>query len=186
MIKNKKAQIAGKKVLFYIIFAVVAATTAMILISITITDASEINRVPPGLEEYIIINRFLYSPDCFAYKDETIGRAYPLIEWSNFTNNNLRYCYNLNSTIVKGFELTLTIKNEKKEKEEKTILTANWEGILRKKTVKRVLVLKDGKLYNGELTIGIQDKLKSDVNLEDILKKGDAGGGGAGGVYEKE
>ena len=91
----------------------------------------------------------------------------------------MRYCYNLNSTIVKGFELTLTIENEKKEKEEKTISTANWQGLLRKKIEKRVMVLKEGKLYNRVLTISIQNEM----HLEPLTfpTGGSGGGGGAGG-----
>lgn len=179
MIKNKKATIAGRKVLFYIIFAFIAAITALILVYMTTTDASEIDNMPIGLEQYVLINRFMYSPDCFAYNDESIDRAYPLIDWSKFTDGNLRYCYNLNSTIVKGFELTLTIENEKKEKEEKTISTANWQGLLRKKIEKRVMVLKEGKLYNRVLTISIQNEM----HLEPLTfpTGGSGGGGGAGG-----
>ena len=158
MFKNKKATIAGRKVLFYIIFAIIATITVMILIDIIITGASEISKIPPGLEEYVIINRFLHSPECFSYKDADIERAYPLIDWKIFTGESLRRCYNFNSSSIKGFELTLIVESE--EKNEKTISTANWEGFLRKKITKDVLVLKDNKVYNGKLTIGIQNENK--------------------------
>jgi len=156
MFKNKKATIAGRKVLFYIIFAIIATITVMVLIEIIITDISEINRIPPRLEEYVIINRFLHSPECFAYKDDDIGRVYPLIDWKRFTDGNLRYCYNADSGSVKGFKLSLTIENGKEERG--PISTANWEGFLRKKITKDVLVLKENDIYNGELTIAIQNE----------------------------
>lgn len=158
MIKNKKATIAGRKVLFYIIFAFAAAITALLLIYITTTDASELHKIPAGLETHLAISRFLYSPACFAYEDESIGRSYSLIDWSKFTDSILRNCYPINSTKVKGFELTLTIENKEKQKQEKTISTANWEGLLSKKIEKKVVVLKEEKYYNGKLEIGIQNE----------------------------
>lgn len=160
MIKNKKAQIAGRKVLFYMMFGFIAAATALVLLYITTTDNSKISRIPAGLEEYILINRFIHSPDCFAYEAKLIDRAYPLIDWEKFTDGSLRYCYNFNSTKIKGFELTLIIENEEKQKHEKTISTANWQGLLRKKIEKNVIVLKEGKEFNGKLIIGIQDEKK--------------------------
>lgn len=179
MINSRRATIAGRKVLFYMIFALVAAATAFILVYVTTTDASEIDNMPLGLEEYILINRFLHSPECFAYKDESIDRIYSFIDWSKFTDASLRHCYNLNSTIVKGFELTLTIQNEKNEKEEKTISTANWEGMLRKKTETKIMVLKEGKIYRGVLVISIQNE--ASLEPTNPFQKGSSGGGGAGG-----
>ncbi len=151
---NKKATAAGRKVLFYMIFGIISMITVMVLINIIADGLSEISRIPPGLEEYVIINRFLHSPECFAYNDINTERAYPLIEWESFADGNLRYCYNADSQEARGFKLTLKIDD--KEKSEKTVSTANWEGFLRKEIKKGVLVLKDGKQYNGELIIGIQ------------------------------
>jgi len=153
MFKNKKATIAGRKVLFYIIFAIVATITVMVLLEIIITDISEINKMPPGLEEYVIINRFLHSPECFAYKED--GRTYILIDWEKFAKGHLEYCYNTDSKDVRGFKLGLKIKDNERE-----ISTKNWEGFLRKEIRKNVFVLKDGKHYDGNLTIAIQNENK--------------------------
>ena len=105
----------------------------------------------PG-ELYLIAytQRFINSPNCFAYQDET-GRAYPgILDWDKFTNESLRRCFFTRDEWDVGFQLTLQNLDEKK-----VIETENYYQF-REKRVEYVLIRKDEQLFKGNLSIGLQ------------------------------
>ncbi len=117
------------------------------------SNKSEIAEILPGLEDYLLSQRFLNSPLCFALKDEDSSRIYPLvIDSEKFNTNNLNKCYDAKDTKVKAYRLTLNYENEKT-----TINTKNWQGFLKKAETKKVFVYDKGNIKIAELFIEMQD-----------------------------
>ena len=150
---NKKADMSARKIIFYGIFGFLAVVAFLLLVWITSTNRSEISKIPPNLENHLLVQRFLNSPFCFAFQDEEINKIYPgIIDLTKFNEDNLNKCYNAEDTNVKAYRLTLSYNNEKI-----SINTKNWEGFLKKAETKHVSVYDDGIIQRGELLIEMQD-----------------------------
>lgn len=153
--RDKKAQISGRKMLFYAIFAFMAAITFLFTIHYVGSQRSEIAKPPFGVPDYLVSYRFLNSPDCFAYEDQESDRAYPwTIDLGKFNPKNLNNCYNTKDTKVKAYRFTLSFRDYKS-----TIATSNWEGFLKKAETKTVSVYNNDRLESteAELFIEMQD-----------------------------
>ena len=108
---GKKSQIASRKIVFYIIAAIVISIAFLLLVLIIPSKKSEIAIIPDGLENYLLTQRFFNSPSCFAFafQDEKTSRAYPwIIDLAKFNQNNLNDCYDANNKDVKAYRLTLS------------------------------------------------------------------------------
>ena len=153
MFSNKKSQIVGRKMIFYVIFGFVAVITFFVILSFASSNRSEISIIPFGLENYLSSQRFLNSQLCFVFQDKDTVRTEPWqIDIEKFTQENLNKCYNAEDTNVKAYRLTLNYNNEKI-----TITTKNWEGFLKKAETKKVTVYDKGKEQRAELFIEMQD-----------------------------
>jgi len=152
---NKRAEV-GSKIIFYMVFAFIATVTAGLLVYIITSEIAGISKIPPGLEEYLLVKRFTYSKDCFV--DESTG----IISWDKFTDITLRDCYNTDSNSVKAFRLSLSIidSNGKITEEIDSITTENYDGFFTKKIEKDIEILKDSKTYAGKLTIYVENENK--------------------------
>lgn len=149
---NKKSSISGRKVLFYAIFSVIAAISAMLILYFVSSNKSAIAEIPFGLEDYLITQRFLNSPLCFTFQDES-GRTYPwIINLEKFNQANLDKCYQASDTKVKAYRLTLSYGNGKS-----TIATKNWEGFLKRAETKQIFVYNKGNIQKAELFMEMQD-----------------------------
>ncbi len=108
---SKKSQIASRKIVFYIIAAVVISIAFLLLVWIIPSKKSEIALIPPSLENYLLTQRFFNSQSCFAFQDEKTNRVYPwIIDLAKFDQNNLDKCYDANNKDVKAYRLTLSYK----------------------------------------------------------------------------
>ena len=149
---SSKAVMSGSKIVFYIIFAIVAALTFLLIVYMVSTDKSKIAVIRPGLEDYLLIQRFLLSSNCFVYQDDS-GRVHPwTIDLEKFNENNLNKCYFAENTNVKAFRLTLSYGTFKS-----TLSTKNWEGFIKMAETKKVYVYDNGQIKQGELFIEVQD-----------------------------
>ena len=150
---NKKADISGRKVVFYIIFGFMAAMAFLIIVFLIPSKASEISTIPRGLEDYILINRLLNSKDCFAFQDQAAKRTYEgIIDISKFNQQNLDKCYSEKDTSLKAYRIELQYENEKK-----SIATANWEGFLSESQKFGVNTIINGKIKRGIIQVDIQN-----------------------------
>ncbi|MAG29121.1 hypothetical protein CL632_03190, partial [bacterium] len=105
---NKKASIAGRKVIFYIYAAIAIAISFLFLVWIVPTSKSEIAIIPPNLENYLVSQRFFSSPECFAFQDEIPDEVHPrMIDLEKFNEDSLNSCYDAINTDVKAYQLTL-------------------------------------------------------------------------------
>lgn len=150
---NKKAEISARKMIFYIVSIPVIVIAFLLLVSILPTIKSEIAKIPPGLEDHLLVQRFLNSPLCFAFLDKETNKVYPrTIDLTKFNEDNLNRCYDAEETNVKAYRLTLVYNNEKI-----TINTRNWEGFLKKSETEYVFVFDEGETQGAKLLIEMQD-----------------------------
>ena len=105
---DKKSLIAGRKVIFYIYAAIAISISFLFIVWIVPTSKSEIAMIPPNLENYLLSQRFLSSPECFTYEDESINKVYPWrIDLEKFNQDSLNSCYNAIDTGVKAYTSTI-------------------------------------------------------------------------------
>lgn len=151
--KKAETDISARKVIFYIVFGILASITFLLIAFLVPVNASEISQIPEGMENYILIQRFLSSPLCFAYVDKDTGRAYPgLIDTGKFTQANLDGCYDAKDSNAKAYRLTSNYW-----KDTKTIQTTNWEGFLAKAQTEKIKVYDNGLINDAALFIEMQE-----------------------------
>ena len=144
----KKSQIGGRKQLFYLIVGVLAVLLFLFITVFVSFDRSSIASIPPGLENYLMTQRFLSSP-CFAFQDKDTKRVYPLlIDLEKFSEANLNNCYSASETNVKAYRLTLGTSAAK---------TRNWEGYVKRADTKQVYVYDNGNVKSMGLFVETQD-----------------------------
>lgn len=150
---NKKADISGRKMVFYFIVIFVLVAAFFIVIWVIPSGKSDISEMPIGLEDYLLVQRFLNSPYCFTLYHSDIKRSYPhIFDLAKFTEGSLNKCYDAKDTNVKAYRLTLSYDNEKKP-----VNTMNWEGFLKKGETNHIFFDKDGKIQQAELFIETQN-----------------------------
>src|SRR3989344_1588865 len=133
------------KVIAYIIFGFIFVAFCLLLLYIITVEITNVAEIPGGLESYIFIQRFLNSPDCFAYQEKDTLRIYPgIIDLERFAQENLDKCYKIESYMyAPGFKLTIN---------DKTIQSSNFE-FSKQKTARNILIFKEGKFENAKLYI---------------------------------
>jgi len=151
--KRASGYLLGKKpmyflaVLFYLTFAFLFFS---FFISSNITSA---NTIPANVKTTVLINRFLNSPDCFAYVDEETGRAYPgIIDIKKFDDDKMSKCYSTNDDNSYSFRFELTSTNIGN----KVCSTPNY-GVRKFNKISQYILIYDGvNIYSGTLLISIQ------------------------------
>lgn len=159
MIKSKKADISGEKIIFYIANVFVLAFLFLFIAGLIFTTKASKVGIPEGLENFIFIQRFTSSPHCFTYQDPETNRYYTgTIDWNKFTEYNLNYCYDSENKNVKEFQLKLM--NLRTNKNTTKIKTKNWVGRVDEEREKNVRIYKEGNFYDGKLIVEIQNAKK--------------------------
>ena len=139
--------------IFYLIVGFVLIAAFFIVVYLVSSDKSIISRIPSDIENYLTIQRFFSSPECFALYDQSIGRSYPfVIDINKFNQLSLNRCYDAENTLVKAFRLTLKYADQ-----QITINTKNWQGFIKKSEIKQVFASNNGKTDRAELYIEVQD-----------------------------
>ncbi len=104
------------------------------------------------LHTNIVVQRFLYSPTCFAYFDYELNRAYPnIIEWRKFSDESLGNCIK-----SEKYAFRLALQNLDTS-QAKVIQSPNWKNTP-SETIIRPVLIQDGKIYRGKLTIDVQNE----------------------------
>jgi len=153
---NKKSQtdISARKIIFYIIFGVLSSIVFLLIVFLVPASNSEISIIPDGLESYVLSQRFINSPECFAPIDEDSRRVRTsTIDVNKFTEQSINKCYDTKDSNVKGYRLTL-----KYDDKEKTITTKNWENFIFRAFTLNIRVLDNTILKEGSLFIEVQDE----------------------------
>lgn len=158
-IKSKKAESqmwAPDTVLFWIFYGIILGFVAVFFVIIVAKTGSEQATIYGNLESMYLSQRFLKSPACFSYSYDGVLMA-NVIDSKKFTNEQMGSCYDLRDPGMAAFRVTL---NSASIKYFYPLATKNWNpnrGYELKLAPYSVLVYADGKFYNGELTIEMQN-----------------------------
>lgn len=142
---------------FWMFFVIALSFTVLFFVWIITPFVAEAAVVPEGVKGTILAQRFVNSPNCFAYLDEDSERVYQkTVDWEKFTEENMKKCYQTEDKGISAFKLTLSVPLTDITK---SIGTPNWrEGYLVKESsFKEVLVRYNGKLYKTRLMIEAQN-----------------------------
>lgn len=156
---NKKASSemwAPDTILFWIIYGIALAFVALFFVLTISKIGSEQAKINGNIESLNLMQRLFKSPDCFAYNKDDILKI-RVIDADKFNEEKLNSCYKITDNTVSAFRLTLASYTTNIHN---IIQTKNWNDnreFEEKKTPKDVLVYSQGKLYNGEITIEIQN-----------------------------
>ena len=158
-IKSKKAESqmwAPDTVLFWIFYGIVLGFVAVFFVIIVAKTGSEQATIHGNLESIYLSQRFLKSPGCFSYKYDGILMG-NTIDAKKFTSEQINSCYDLKNLEMTAFRITLSSSSTKYFE---SLMTKNWNpnrGYVQKLAPYNVLIYSDGKFYNGELTIEMQN-----------------------------
>ncbi len=144
----------GKKPTYYVVIFFFLTISFMLFGFLIISEVSSSSSIPDNARTTVLINRFLNSEDCFAYKDSETGRVYPgIIDIEKFNENNLEKCYYAEKKYdSKSFRLTLNGEDIEK----KTILTTNWGSSRFGQASQYVLLYNNGEISKANLLIAVQ------------------------------
>lgn len=141
----------------WMFFSIGLSFTVLLFVWIIAPFVAEAAELPEGVKALILTQRFVNSPNCFAYLDEDSGRVYQkTVDWEKLTEENMKNCYQTEDKGISAFKLTLSIPLTDITK---SIGTPNWrEGYLVKESsFKDILVRYDGKLYKTRMRIEAQN-----------------------------
>lgn len=158
---NKKSTIAVEKALIYgFVVAILLSVLFIVLVFILGVDVVGYTKITPGLEEFIFTQRFLNSPECFAYQED--GMIKPrVIDWGKFDEYSPNKCYSTSNENVLAFGFILhnldTGEIKPDTPDTNPFQTKNWHGDENKYKEFDVRIYKDNKLYNGKLIVEIKN-----------------------------
>lgn len=150
---DKRGYLSVGSFLIYFMVAVFIIAFMVIGYSVITTKIKYLTTyTSKDLHTNLLVQRILYSPTCFVYVDEEIGRAYPsILEWRKFSEDQLNKCM---ISEKRAFQLKLeNIDNS----QTKIISSTNWRNKGSSTVVKAVLI-KDDKLYRGTITVELQNE----------------------------
>ena len=139
----------------FLLFVAVLGFSVFLFVETANTFILEDIEIPKNVEEHILIERFLNSPECFAYQDET-GRTYnKVIDLNKFkSQSQIDKCITTQGSKF-AFKLILDVTGSN---EKFYISTSNWlERFYFKEEQRNVLVYTDDKINSEKLTIYTQN-----------------------------
>lgn len=140
---------------FLVLFVIVLGISLVALIIVINLFISRSTEIPKNIEEFILLERFYNSPNCFAYQDRDTGRIYSnLVDLEKFRNKDIMAgCFPTNNH---KYSFKFQLENEETGK--LTASTPNWiENSNFRYEQKNVLFYSDNKIKNAKLLIFIQD-----------------------------
>jgi|SRR3989338_3732083 len=150
---STESSIAGRKLIYYLIAIPVIVAGFFIVVWLVSSNKSNLSEIPSGVEDYLMSQRFLNSPDCFAFSENDAKRAhFWLFDLSKFTQETLDKCYNSDNTKVNAYRFTISYGSQKI-----TLNTKNWEGYFKKAETKQIYLLNNGNIQKAELFIETQN-----------------------------
>ncbi len=152
--KNKKASefFAPDTFVFWIIYGIVLALVAVFFVIKVNKIGSSQSQIYEKIETYFLIQRFYSSRECFIQ-----DQSHSLIDLDKFTQDTLHNCYKVSDGSMPAFKIRLVSTDTNFDK---TIKTSNWNinfGAEERKSPRDRLVTSQNKIYNGVVTIEIQN-----------------------------
>ena len=154
--KKGQAFFPPSKLLFWIMYIIIAGVAAVTLTSIAFDLGSQQTRIRENLESLYLTQRFLKSPDCFTHSNgDVVARG--VIDIKKFTDENLNKCYKIPPAAFPAFRLNLKSDTGQISS---TIQTQNWNGNREpeiKMTPRNARILSNEKIQNGVMVVEIQN-----------------------------
>ncbi len=142
--------------LFWILFGVLLSATTLVFMYLIASTSAQNVLVPKDFEERIIFDRLLSSPTCFAAEGKETKNMPLILDTSKITTNQLSLCFSSLPSVGKAYQFMIM---QPEQKYSKTITTVNWQEnrpISKQLSLGKVNMLIDKKMYEGEVSIGIQ------------------------------
>src|SRR3989338_1515121 len=152
LFKKKRGSWIVDSLPFYLVFAIVVWMLFLLFAFIVNSSASGKHAIPPGLEEFLLEQRF-FSSSCFGTRDAFTDGQLPLIGQELFNPPQLTRCYQASGKGFPAYRLTLTAGDG-----EKTVLTLGYDetrGASRGRS-SPVRVLAGDSVTDGTLRIEVQ------------------------------
>lgn len=143
--------------LFWIVFGVAMGFAAAYFIVLVDSQQSKRSVIPEGVETTTLVERFTNSPHCFALANQENNFVNPgVIDMTKFTQPRLNVCMEHIGNTDPSFKLRLRSRTTSVDE---VIQTTNWNPNrpVERRIPKTVQIAKDGKTFNGELTIEVQN-----------------------------
>lgn len=142
----------------WMLFIVAVGMVAIIIVKIANVNVADATRIPPELEdEMVLAPRFYNSEGCFAYKDE-LGRVHTqVIDPHEFNQESMEKCFP-ESSVGYAFSLLLSAPDIFTGSSG-PIHTSNWPGGYPDKEIIEDVYVVDalGKKYPGRLRIKVKN-----------------------------
>ncbi len=151
--KKGSGFLLGKKPIYFIIVAFFLFIVFILFSYLVLSNISSTTTFPENIETTVLINRFLNSPECFAYQDEETGRTYTgITDLDKFNNENLNECYSADEDSPRAFMMDLNSDDY-----QKSVLTSNWRAKKINRMSQYVIIYDKGNFYGGTLLIAVQE-----------------------------
>lgn len=145
---------APDTIMFWIIYGVVLGFVAIyFVIGISKLGYNQA-QIHGNLESFFLKQRFFKSTNCFMTERESTGNN--VIDFDKFNEERLGNCYRSDASMP-AFNLVLQSSNASIDK---IIKTTNWNPnrvLEQRESPRNILVLYQGKIYNGVMIIEIQN-----------------------------
>ena len=145
----------------WMFFVIAVGIIGIFIVKIADINIAEGARIPPDIEqELILAARFYNSDDCFAYVDD-VGRVHPgVIDESKFTQETLDRCFPP-SDVKYSYSLLLNLEpfdSEYTEGTRSSLTTFNWgPGFVKKVVLEDIFVIFNDEKLPGKLRINIKN-----------------------------
>lgn len=156
LFKNKNATIVTSSYIYWMFYIVAVGVALIVITSLGNYYTTKSAEIPKGIEELILIQRFLNSDECFVHKDEH-GIIDPIvsIDLNKFNKENMKICFP-ESDIKYAFSLSLESLEINLNSD--PVNTFNWvQGFGSRELIEDVFILKDGIKYDAKLKIRIKN-----------------------------
>ena len=154
---HKKSQggPSGDWPVFIIILLFVVPVIIFLFIAIINSTVSYKARVPYDQVEYILVNKFLSSGECFAYYDRTSGDFVSLsVDLKKFNDEQIKECY---PAPLDYYALRFSIIDGDNTHELNTVNWQDTRGAQKRLKPQLITLYKEGKKTNTQIIIEIQN-----------------------------
>jgi hypothetical protein len=148
--KERRGSWVVDSVPFYLLFAIVVGMLFLLFAFIVNSSAAGKHAIPPGLENFLIEQRF--STSCFNARDKFTDETLPVIEKERFDAIKLTRCFQISSKDVLAYRLKLGAQGEAVVSTSSFDETRGASGA----RVQPVRVLADGDVVEGTLRVEVQ------------------------------
>lgn len=157
--KDKKGDTTAEDTFHLILLTFALTITALVFVGFLSAASTNKTKIIEGVEETILMQRIMTSPECFLYRDN-VNRVYPgIFDISKFTQERFYSCFN-NSKNNYEFKVTLFYQESGEEQTTKALKTQNWDekGVFEQDSPMNILLKSEEKesFMDGKLVVAYQ------------------------------